>query len=116
MVLISAARKLQQPDAQDYPMRLARVLPFKARKPEPEIPSVEKMANPAQISFLKAETSRSSPKDKGAARRSAEPPSDHWLIAWVIWSYYVAIYTQAGLRTDKGQKRYDFYQRPVTRT
>jgi len=115
---ISAARELRQFQVSDAPTHLAKVLPFRGRKPGPEMPSFKpaENTNNANVSFMKVEAAKSSLKDKGVLRRSAEPPNDHWLIAWVVWSYYISVYTRAGLRVDDESKRYEYHKRTATRT
>lgn len=115
----SAARKLRQFQVSDAPAQPADVLPFRRGKPGPEMPSVFKPRDDkscsAQMVFLKAEAAKAQVKDKGALRRSAEPPSDHWLIAWVVWSYYISVYSKAGLRVDDESKRFEYRQRTSAR-
>ncbi|MEW5996883.1 MAG: hypothetical protein AB1657_04800 [Candidatus Micrarchaeota archaeon] len=55
-------------------------------------------------------------KDKGAFRRAAEPPSDHWLLAWVVWNFYVIAMLTHGLKISEDAKRYEeFHQKAATR-
>lgn len=53
-------------------------------------------------------------KEKGAIRKASEPPSDHWLIAWVVWSYYIDTYSRAGLRASEVSNRADVHKKNIS--
>lgn len=53
-------------------------------------------------------------REKGVIRRAAEPPSDHYLMAWVVWVYYLVAHTKAGLRASEESKRLELHLKSVS--
>ncbi|MCX6768282.1 MAG: hypothetical protein NTY83_00325 [Candidatus Micrarchaeota archaeon] len=66
------------------------------------------------IQFNKLLDAKYQQKEKGALRRAAEPPSDHYLMAWVVWVYYLIAYTKAGLKVSEESRRLEIHQKSVS--
>ncbi len=52
--------------------------------------------------------------EKGVIRRAAEPPSDHYLMAWVVWMYYLVAYSKAGFRASEQSKQLELHLKSVS--
>lgn len=95
----------------------ARVIPFRRRGPHLQLPATSSAHAPPQKGgdvillnkFLESSRSRRT-SDKGAIRRAAEPPSDQYIISWLVWYIYVEIMSRGGLRTGMGN-RAEFHQK-----
>jgi len=66
------------------------------------------------INFMAALVKALKQTEKGAIRRVAEPPSDHYLMAWVVWIYYLVAYMRAGLRVSEESKRLELHLKSVS--
>ena len=97
---------------------LAKVIPFKRREPLQEMPKPVSACSPNQqnasiIQLHRLFEAKYEQKEKGVIRRAAEPPSDHYLLAWVVWLYYLNAYTKAGLRVSEESRRLEIHQKSV---
>lgn len=84
----------------------------------PEMPKLISKCNASQenasvLQLSKLFEAKYQQKEKGAIRRAAEPPSDHYLMAWVVWIYYLNAYTRAGLKVSEESRRLEIHQKSV---
>ena len=111
----SAARVMRfNQDTSSAAPQLAKVIPFKMREPLPASSYTSNHESATIIQFSKLFEAKYQQKEKGVIRRAAEPPSDHWLLAWVVWMYYVNTYSNAGLRVSEESKRLEIHQKTIS--
>ncbi len=60
--------------------------------------------NADAIKGIKAEAQREA-KAKGGFRRSGDLPSEHYVLAWLVWYVYVRIMLSSGLRVEDNVRR-----------
>lgn len=115
----SAARALRLNEGTAAAPQMAKVIPFRFREPLADVPRQvfpcgQKQEGAPIIQINKLFEAKHQQKEKGVIRRAAEPPSDHWLLAWVVWLYYVTTYSKAGLRVSEESRKVEFHQRSVS--
>ena len=86
------------------PAEGAKILPFRRREPLGESlagkvakPEPSKARGMDIVKDIKVEEQRES-KAKGGFRRSADLPSEHYVLAWLVWYVYVRVMLSSGLK------------------
>jgi hypothetical protein len=115
----SAARDLRLNNSASVAPQPAKIIPFRREEPMAEarmraFGTASQIDSAIIIQFNRLLEAKYEQKEKGAIRRAAEPPSDHYLMAWVVWVYYLVAYTKAGLKVSEESRRLEIHQKSVS--